>query len=59
MTIKSKKVEITKQTIHYMEYDNTDYRRIASNVWEERMGESWESVYIREKELEKVFQANL
>jgi hypothetical protein len=52
-------ISVNKEEIYYVETDSTehsDYRRVGPNNWEQRMGESWESVYFEIDELEREFQ---
>lgn len=57
--MKIKDVEVEISTIYYLETDADifpTYRRFGSGVWERLMGESWESCYGDEKELEALFR---
>lgn len=50
-------VRVNKSTCHFVEVDTgfyPEYRRWSADCWEQRMGESWESVY-GEEQLEKAF----
>jgi hypothetical protein len=51
--------KVVEQIVYYVttdEEDYCDYRRYGDSYWEVAMGESWETVYIKEKELEALFQ---
>ena len=57
--MKIKSVEMVTQIVFYVDTDEDDYncyRRYADGSWELLMGESWESVYIKEAELEEAFR---
>jgi len=58
MLITEVKTEVVE--INYITTDEEDYnyyRRQGGN-WEVLMGESWEAVYMKEAELEKLYQAD-
>lgn len=53
-------LNIVKAVTFYIDTDNKDYglfRRGENGEWEQLMGESWESCYFLETELEAAFQA--
>ena len=52
------KIDISKHDYHLMETDKGTYRRNSANNWEVLIGESWESCYSEEAELEAIFQQN-
>ena len=57
--MKIEKIERQVEVNYYVETDKKDfptYRRSSSGSWERLMGESWESVYMEEKELECLFR---
>jgi hypothetical protein len=57
--VKITRVDKVTKPIYYIQTDEEDYpsyRRYDGGSWEQSMGESWETVYIREKELESAFQ---
>lgn len=53
-------LNVEKSTTFYVETDNPEfggrYRRGENGGWELQMGESWESVYFDEDELEAAFR---
>lgn len=53
-------IKVIKYTGFFVETDNPDfggeYRRGEHGGWEQRMGESWETCYTQEDELELLFQ---
>jgi len=55
-----KVLSVTKCIEFFVETDNQDFggdfRRGENGGWEQRMGESWESCYSMENELEAAYQ---
>lgn len=55
-----KVLKVEKYTMFFVETDNSDfggdYRRGEHGGWERGMGESWETCYGQENELEAAFQ---
>jgi hypothetical protein len=43
-------------TTFFLEHNGRKYRRDLSGGWEQLLGESWESVFLNEKEIESIFQ---
>ena len=57
--MKIQSIDEVIEPVYYVTTDEEgycDYRRYSDGSWEVAMGESWESVYIKEEILESLFQ---
>ena len=57
--MKIEKVEKVTETNYYITTDDEHwyfYRRSENGDWEVLMGESWETLFLREQEMERAFQ---
>ena len=55
---KEVKVQLYKEIVYFMDVDDISYRTDGMGNWEQLMGMSWEPIYDKIDELEKLLNQN-